>query len=199
MHGMATDVQAANGEREAIPPCLILLMGPPAVGKLTIARELEARTGAIVVDNHLVSNAVFVPIGLNRSAEVTLEDTDDLRARVHDVVLEAAEAAPNDLSHVFTVWLVEGPGGTAHVQRLRDLAHRRGARFLPVWLTASRQALLSRVDAPGRAERGKLVDGPTLQDLLEMPLLSAPADALRIDTTETTPSQAVARILQALR
>lgn len=30
---------------------LFYLVGPPAVGKLTVARELERRTGAIVVEN----------------------------------------------------------------------------------------------------------------------------------------------------
>ncbi|MFQ6483639.1 AAA family ATPase [Brachybacterium epidermidis] len=184
---------------EGAPACLYLLVGPPAVGKLTIARELASRCGAIVVDNHLVNNAVFVPLGLNRGEEVSLADTDALRARVLDVVLEATEAAPARFSHVFTIWLPEGPGNAAYVERLRDLAHRRGARFVPVWLTADAGALLSRVDAPERAQRSKLTDAAVLQDLLEVPLLAAPEDALTIDTTQIAPAQAVTQILESLR
>ncbi|MGP9537817.1 AAA family ATPase [Brachybacterium sp. AOP43-C2-M15] len=177
---------------------LYLLQGVPAVGKLTLARELERRTGAIVVDNHLVNNAVFVPMGMDRDVGVTLEQTDALRARVMDVVLEATLAAPAMLSHVFTIWVTDAPENAAHVERLRVLADRRGARFVPVWLSASPQALLARVDAPGRAERSKLVDPAVLRGLLERPELPAPPDALRLDLTETAPAQAVDRILDAL-
>lgn len=192
------DDSAPPDAGRSLPPCLFLLMGPPAVGKLTIAWELESRTGAIVVDNHLINNAVFVPIGLNRGDDVTLADTDALRARVLDVVLEATEAAPARLSHVFTIWLPEGPENAAHVDRLRSLAARRRARFVPVWLNASRGTLATRVGAPERAERSKLTDPVVLEELLDLPLLRPPADAVRLDTTECSPSDAVTRILAAI-
>ena len=38
-----------------------------------------------------------------------------------------------------------------------------------------------------------------LQDLLEVPLLAAPEDALTIDTTQIAPAQAVTQILESLR
>lgn len=177
---------------------LFFLQGAPAVGKLTLARELERRTGAIVVDNHLVNNAVFVPMGMGRGAGVTLEQTDALRARVIDVVLEATRVAPPTLSHVFTNWLPDDPANAAHVDRLRDLARRRGARFVPVWMSASVEVLTARVSAPGRAERSKLVDPTVLRGLLERPELPAPGDALTLDMSETTPVQAAERILATL-
>ncbi|NMA78633.1 MAG: AAA family ATPase [Actinomycetales bacterium] len=179
-------------------PRLYLLQGAPAVGKLTLALELERRTGAIVVDNHLVNNAVFVPMGLGRDPEVSLEQTDALRDRVREVVYEAALAAPGALSHVFTFWLPDSPENAEHAERLRLLAERRGARFVPVWLTASREALLARVAAPGRAERSKLVEPGVLSELLEKPQLPAPADAMVLDLSDTTPEQAVEGLLAAL-
>ena len=184
-----------SGSGDESVPSLFLLVGPPAAGKLTLARELERRAGAIVVDNHLVNNAVFVPIGLNRSPEVHLEATDALRARVWDVVIEATEAAPARLSHVFTVWLADSPGSSAHVERLRALAERRGVRFVPVWLQAGTETLLARVDDPGRAERGKLTDPGPLREILALPLLPAPEDALLLDTGTVSPDQAVDAIL----
>lgn len=186
------DTPRASGAR------LYLLQGAPAVGKLTFAREIERLTGAIVIDNHLANNAVFVPMGLGRDPEVTLEQTDALRARVIDVVHEAALAAPARLSHVFTYWLPDDPDNDALVARLRALAERRGARFVPVWLTASHEALLARVTAPGRAERSKLVDPDTLRELLAMPQLPAPPDAVTVDLSETTPAQAVEGFLAGL-
>lgn len=177
---------------------LYLLQGAPAVGKLSLARELERRTGAIVVDNHLVNNAVFVPMGMGRDTAVTLEDTDVLRARVLDVVLEATLAAAPSLSHVFTNWLPDDPANAAHVDRLRELARRRGARFVPVWMSASAAALTARVSAPGRSERSKLVDPEVLRGLLEMPELPVPLDAITVDMSETTPAQAAEQVLAAL-
>lgn len=196
---MNTVPESQNGEAAHVAaPNLFLLVGPPAVGKLTLARELERCCGAIVVDNHLVNNAVFVPMGMHRDAGVELAQTDALRERVWDVVLDAAEAAPRQLSHVFTVWLLDGEEGAVHVERLRSLAERRGARFVPVWLTASPEALQHRVDAPGRAERHKLTDWQILERLLEIPQLPAPSDAVTLDLSVTTPAQVVAELLAAL-
>lgn len=177
---------------------LFLLVGPPAVGKLSVATELGQRTGAVVVDNHLVNNAVFVPMGLGRGLGVEMADTDALRGRVHDVVLESTLLAPPGLSHVFTIWLPDGPENEAHVDRLRTLADGRGARFVPVWLTASPEALLARIDAPGRAERSKLTDPDVLRDLLELPVLPPPEDAITLDLSTMGPEDAAARVLYAL-
>ncbi|MGO1259863.1 MAG: AAA family ATPase, partial [Brachybacterium sp.] len=179
-------------------PRLFILVGPPAVGKLSVARALERLSGAIVVDNHLVNNAVFVPMGMHREAGVELAQTDALRERVWEVVLDATEAAPAQLSHVFTVWLLDNEEGAAHVERLRSLAERRGARFVPVWMAASPEVLQSRVDAPGRAERHKLTDWQILSGLLELPMLPPPADALCLELSTAAPADAAGQILDSL-
>lgn len=181
------------------PPALYLLVGPPAVGKLSIARELAAQADVIVVDNHLVNNAVFVPIGLNRSEQVTLADTDALRDRVIDVVLEATAAAPAQLSHVFTNWLVDVDADVRHVERLRELARSRGVTFVPVWLTADREELRRRVPHPDRAARSKLADPELLDAALEHTPLPAPSDAFILDTTSTPSAESARRILEHAR
>ena len=204
---MRDDADARDTSRTDRPPDpvrplpgahVILLVGPPAVGKLSVARELGRRTGALVVDNHLINNPVFVPMGLHSGEGVDITATDALRRRVWEVVLEAAAQAPPMLSHVMTNWLSDDPENAAHVERLRDLARTRGARFVPVWLSAQEEALLARVDAPGRAERGKLTDPELLAQILAVPVLPAPADALHLDLTERTPKEAVTELLAAL-
>lgn len=193
----AADVARRAGAESS--PRLFILVGPPAVGKLSVARALERLSGAIVVDNHLVNNAVFVPMGMNRGAGPALSDTDALRARVMDVVLEATRAAPPGISHVFTNWLTDAPENAAHVDRLRDLARDRNVRFVPVWLTASRESLLARVGSSDRADRSKLVDPEVLRGVLEMPTLPAPADAITLDLSVTGPEETALRILKATR
>lgn len=195
----APETSSSSDRAQVLPgPHLLLLVGPPAVGKLSVARELERRTGALVVDNHLINNPVFVPMGLLSSEDVDITATDGLRRRVWEVVLEAAAAAPPTLSHVMTNWLSDDPENAEHVERLRALARTRGARFVPVWLTASEEALLARVDAPGRDQHGKLTDPELLAQILAVPMLPAPADAIHLDLTEQTPPEAVTALLGAL-
>lgn len=86
---------------------LFYLVGPPAVGKLTVARCLEQRTGAIVVDNHLINDPVFVPMGVHRGEGI--EATNKLRGRVLDIVHEAIRLAPTRFSYVLTHWLPTSP------------------------------------------------------------------------------------------
>lgn len=108
---------------------LFYLVGPPAVGKLTVARCLEQRTGAIVVDNHLINDPVFVPMGVHRGEGI--EATNELRGRVLDIVHEAIRLAPTRFSHVLTHWLPDKPENAELVERVRASAAARQARFVP--------------------------------------------------------------------
>jgi len=177
-------------------PHLFYLVGPPAVGKLTVARELERRTGAIVVDNHLINDPVFVPMGVHRGEGIGA--TDELRRRVLSVVHEAAELAPASYSHVFTNWLPDEPENRVLVERLRRLAQRRGARFVPAWLTAEADELAARVVRPERTQRAKLMDPEVLRTLLPIRELPAPPDAVVVDTTRLRPDEVADRILAGL-
>jgi tRNA uridine 5-carbamoylmethylation protein Kti12 len=59
---------------------LILLYGPPAVGKLTIARELALLTGYTIFDNHMVLNLLSNIFGYNHPARKKLEK--DFRTKI---------------------------------------------------------------------------------------------------------------------
>lgn len=172
---------------------LYYLVGPPAVGKLTIATLLRERTGAALIDNHLVNDPVFVPMGVDRNTD--LAGTDKLRQRVHAVVLDATLAAPAGLSHIFTNWLPDEPGNAELVARLAALADKRAARFVPVWLRCAESELVRRVTSADRARRAKLRDPHVLRELLQRPGLPAPAGALLLDTTELAPERSVDQIL----
>src|ERR1041384_2438716 len=49
---------------------IIYLIGIPAVGKYTVAREIGRMTGARVVDNQLVNTPVFSVLGYDGTAAV---------------------------------------------------------------------------------------------------------------------------------
>lgn len=172
---------------------LFYLVGPPAVGKLTIARELERRTDAIVVDNHLWSDAAFIPVGTRFGAD--WRSVDDLREQIRHLVMVAVERAPRELSHVFTHWLPDDPGNAEIVDGFRALAARRGVAFRPVWLSADPEVLTERVTQPDRSLKAKLTDPAILRELLAEPQLPPPPEALMLDTTHLTPAQVVDVIL----
>lgn len=85
---------------------------------------------AIVVDNQLINDPVFVPMGVHRGEGI--EATNELRGRVVDVMHEAIRLAPTRFSYVLTHWLPDKPENSELVERVRVLAAAGQARFVPV-------------------------------------------------------------------
>src|SRR5262245_57197679 len=73
---------------------LVFLHGPPAVGKLTVARELARLTGFRLFHNHLTVDAVTAVFDFGTEPFITL--------REHIWLTVFAEAARHDVSLVFT-------------------------------------------------------------------------------------------------
>ena len=73
---------------------LVFIHGPAASGKLTVARELAARTGLSLFHNHLVVDALLAVFPFGSPAFV------DLRERIWLDVFAAAAA--EDRSMIFT-------------------------------------------------------------------------------------------------
>lgn len=96
-------------------------------------------------------------------------------------------------------YLVGPPAvGKLTIARELELALRRGARFVPVWLSADTEALAARIANPQRSVRAKLMDPAVLKDLVTIPQLPAPGDAIVLDTTNLQPHEVVDVILASL-
>jgi hypothetical protein len=175
---------------------LVYIYGPPAVGKLTIARRLSARTGLPLFHNHLSVDAVasVFPFGGEPFSKV-----------LHRFRLDTFEtAAAEGLSLIFTnnsAW--RGPDARSRFAAFAAEADRRvtaaGGRILFVQLTAPPEVLEGRLGSADRHELGKLTDAERLRELLggldQSPL--NPSD-LCIDTSTTGPDAAAAVIARAL-
>lgn len=173
---------------------IVQLVGPPACGKRTIGTLLAQRTGAALIDNHLVNDPVFTAIGANGFG--TLPPSAFILAkRVAEVVHEAVLIAPPGLGHIFTKFWVDEPGDAAQEVQMRAVAQRRGVPFYPVWLTCEANELRRRVTLPERRSRNKMRDPAALSELIRTPLLPAPDDALQLDTTLIDADEAAAEIL----
>src|ERR1051325_1870702 len=108
------------------------LIGVPAVGKYTVAKEIGRMTGAKVVDNQLINTPVFSVIGYDgtdafpfpRGAWAQIE-------KIHRAVLTAPRPlAPPAASFVFTNPRAAGdPLAGAWSRRIERLARQRRAGF----------------------------------------------------------------------
>ncbi|UBV44733.1 ATP-binding protein (plasmid) [Deinococcus taeanensis] len=178
-------------------PHLFYLIGPPASGKRTIGQLLERQTGAVLLDNHLWSDPIFRACGVTGHHELPA-GLSPLREQVRLAVLQAAELAPAQVSHIFTHYLTAEAREQETFGSLAALAKARGAVFTPVVLTCQREELARRINRPERQDRLKLKNPALLASLLDTRgTFTAPADVPVLDTTSLEP-EAAARQVAAL-
>ena len=136
----------------------VLLYGPPAVGKLTVATELTKLTGFKLFRNHLSIDLVesIFPRGTPPFARVG-------RA-VRELVFE--EAAQEDIDLIFT-YVYAHPQDDPEMRWMLRAVEKHSAKTLLVQLTCKPAQLKERVGAASRQPRGKIVDAELLGQLLE--------------------------------
>lgn len=138
---------------------LVLLLGFPGVGKLTIARELGLRLPARVVDNHWINNPVLRLLdddGYGKLPDAVWEQTAKVRQAILDTIATLCDPGAN---FVFTNAGVHGdPRSVASYRQVKDAADRRQAIFLPVRLVCDEAELVRRISSPERRERLKSID-----------------------------------------
>ena len=160
---------------------LIFIHGAPAVGKLTVARELSALTGFPLFHNHLTVDLVSSLFAFGTPSFVSLREQIWLAA--------FAEAARNDLSLIFTF----NPERTVNedfIQKTIDVVAAAGGRVVFVELTCSEDELERRMEEPSRKEFGKLASLERYRTLksagaFEFPKLTSD---ISIDTTNQSPA-----------
>jgi hypothetical protein len=193
--GETTQPLAGAGQPK---PFMIYLLGYPAVGKYTIACELARRTDAIVVDNQLINRPIlglFHWDGKTQLPAGTLTRANPIR----EAVLSAMEEiAPPEQSYILTNVLAEEDRWL--YERVKQVATRRKACFLPVLLRCREEEQLRRVGNPDRLDRYKMADGERLLHLMDNTLLLVPDERhlLKLDTTELAPADAAQQILEKL-
>ena len=125
---------------------LVLLVGPPAVGKMTVGEELSRLTGLPLFHNHLSIEAVLPVFYFGDPAFNRLVTM--IRQRV------IAEAAESDLPGIiFTyVWAFDQESDRRYVEELRRPYEEEGRRVVYVELWADQGTRLERNAAPSRLE-----------------------------------------------
>lgn len=174
------------------PPTLVYIYGPPAVGKLTVAMELEEQTGFRLFHNHLTIDAVKAVFEFKSPPFTEV---------VHRLRLDVFEtAARNGIDLIFTnnsVWDV--PDGRARFAEFAEEAHSRvqraGGTVLFVQLVAPLEVLEERIGAASRHERGKIVRPARIRELFAQ-LVPEPihGEDLVVDTSVLSPIDAATAI-----
>ena len=168
---------------------VVFIYGPPAAGKLTVARELANLTGFKLFDNHVSidwARAIY-EFGDPRFLPLV----ENLRTVVFEEA--AREGFGIIMTFAFTGWDSE-PDPFARCCRMFEQA---GRAVCLVHLTASREVLVERVWSEERVARRKLASGERLLSLLEGVDLASPIpgrESLQIDNSELTPGEASRRI-----
>jgi hypothetical protein len=181
-------------------PMLVLLIGPPAVGKMTVGTELARRTGLRLFHNHQTIDLVlpFFPFGSPPFQRLVGE----FRRRIME------EVADSDLPGlVFTyVWAFDHATDDAGVEVLASIFSSRGARVVYVELQATQEERLRRSATEFRlahkphmrdlpVARQRLLDADARYQLDSAGRFDGRADYLRIENTDLSPAEVAERII----
>jgi hypothetical protein len=182
-------------------PMLLVITGPPAVGKMAVGHEIAQRTGLRLFHNHHTIELVlrFFSYGSPPFHRLVGE----FRRRIFE------EVAASDLpGMIFTyVWAFDDPRDAAAVDALTAIFRERAGRVVFAELEASQAERLRR-----NATEFRLAEKPSKRDLeashrrlLEHDeqyqfnsrgMHDHRADYLRFDTTELTAIAAAERIIE---
>jgi chloramphenicol 3-O-phosphotransferase len=135
---------------------LIFLYGAPAVGKLTVARELAKLTGFRLFHNHLTVDLVSSLFSFGSEPFILLREKIWLAA--------FAAAARQDLSLIFT-FNPERTVRARFIQDAIDIVEKENGEVVFVALTCAEQELERRMEDSSRKEFGKLASKELYREL----------------------------------
>jgi len=171
---------------------LVFLHGAPAVGKLTIARELAELTGLRLFHNHLtvdLVNAVF---------DFGTEPFVILREQIWLLVFR--EAAKQKVSLIFTF----SPESTVREQFIEnaiEAVESAGGKVIFIELVCSADELERRIESPSRGQFGKLRSVEQYRELEQagaFEFAKLPDSGASFDTTNKAPKETASLIQEFL-
>jgi hypothetical protein len=165
----------------------VFLYGPPAAGKLTVARCLAAAYGLKLLDNTVTIDVA------RRLFEFATKPFVELVDRLRLDLAAAAAAAGVD---VVSTFVYGHPADRGYVDRLLAAVEGGGGTLLPVQLLPPPAVLEERVIQPSRATMTKLRDAELLRTYLARYDLRTPINAgdLSIDNSDIPPETVAAMI-----
>jgi hypothetical protein len=170
---------------------LVVIYGPPAVGKLTVAERLGVITGFRVFHSHLAIDLV---------SSITPEDSGRLYADfLFRIIYETIEFAwkNKQVGLIMSIAYTGSDKQKELLARLKALVESDGGAICFVKLFASMEELRRRVVSPSRDYHGKLMDAEELgRWMSNIDYLSKVdiAESMEIDNTSIAPEVVAEKI-----
>jgi shikimate kinase len=168
---------------------LLLIHGPPASGKLTIAEKISEITGIPLFHNHQSRDIVKDIYGEK------LKEHYDLVEQIRFDVLEYC--AKHDTDLIFTV-VYESEDDEEIFKKNVEQVEKHGGQVLYVALTASAEDLINRVENDSRKQFKKLTSRAIMEELVkDMSVFDIPfVDSFTVNTSENSAEEAARLIIE---
>lgn len=177
---------------------LLILFGPPAVGKTTIGKLIESTTDFKLFHNHMVMDGIMHIFGVGTPAE------DKLSKIVRTNIIQ--EAAKNNIDLIFTyVWNFSKDKGKINIDTYKQIYESHGGEVLFIELTAPLNVRVERANSPERhilksnAPNADRVAHLETQLNFQSPIPFFYSESyIKIDTTDKAPEQIAQEIIASL-
>ena len=186
---------------DAAAPLLLFLVGPPAVGKMSVGQAIAERTGLRLFHNHISIEVALRYFGYGTPAFRRVD------GEIRRLVIE--EVAASDLPGlIFTfVWAFDMPEEQDFIDASARPFRKRGGRVLFVELEATQAERLKRNESVSRlaekpSKRDLVASRRGLLDLDERHQLNSGGkfdereDYLRINNTLLAPAEVAERVIR---
>ncbi len=168
---------------------VIMIYGPPAAGKLTVARKVAEMSDYKVFHNHLVNDYI---------SELLTFGTEEYARMAEDMkFLTLKYAVQSDVSLIMTACYAP-PLDDQFIRDLTDFFEEHNVAFYTVHLFCSRDSLKERVLSESRKKYHKIQDVDFLEEFMtqyEFFQLIPGRESLVIDNTDLSPEQAARKIM----
>jgi shikimate kinase len=169
---------------------LVFLYGPPAVGKLTIAKVLAEKIGYKLLHNHLLVNPI---------AEVFSFENPANRLLVREFRLRIVEEAVKSNIDLIATFGIAGNDPCTHITDVIQTVELHKGENCLVHLTADQETILTRVEDQFRKDHGKNLSKEKLKEILknnqDMFQKYPEKEHLSINTTKISPDESVKTII----